>query len=168
MLPPTTSHVDQGGEDRRARGHLHLRRPRQPRAAAASSASSTCCPSIGGKAPTRSGKKRDIAATTLEPPLGSGAYRIKEFVAGRTRRLRARRRTIGARISTSISGATISTSCATNISAIPRSRSKPSRAITIDWRIENSAKNWATAYDFPAVKDKRVHAGGIPDRATAA
>ena len=31
-----------------------------------------------------SGKKRDIAATTLEPPLGSGAYRIKEFVAGRT------------------------------------------------------------------------------------
>ena len=31
-----------------------------------------------------SGKKRDIAATTLEPPLGNGAYRIKEFVAGRT------------------------------------------------------------------------------------
>src|SRR5436305_892416 len=31
-----------------------------------------------------SGKKRDVAATTLEPPLGSGAYWIKEFVAGRT------------------------------------------------------------------------------------
>ena len=31
-----------------------------------------------------SGRKRDIGATTLEPPLGSGAYRIKEFVAGRT------------------------------------------------------------------------------------
>jgi microcin C transport system substrate-binding protein len=30
-----------------------------------------------------SGKKRDIGATTLEPPLGNGAYRIKEFVAGR-------------------------------------------------------------------------------------
>ena len=26
----------------------------------------------------------------------------------------------------------------------------------VDWRIENSAKNWATAYDFPAVTDKRV------------
>ena len=26
----------------------------------------------------------------------------------------------------------------------------------IDWRTENSAKNWATAYDFPAVRDKRV------------
>ena len=32
----------------------------------------------------KAGKKRDIGATTLEPPLGSGAYRIKEFVAGRT------------------------------------------------------------------------------------
>ncbi|HXF88604.1 MAG TPA: ABC transporter substrate-binding protein, partial [Xanthobacteraceae bacterium] len=30
------------------------------------------------------GRKRDIGATTLEPPLGCGAYRIKEFVAGRT------------------------------------------------------------------------------------
>src|SRR5262249_60639837 len=30
------------------------------------------------------GKKRDIGATTLEPPLGNGAYRIKEFAAGRT------------------------------------------------------------------------------------
>ena len=29
-----------------------------------------------------SGKKRDVTATTLEPPLGNGAYRIKEFVAG--------------------------------------------------------------------------------------
>ena len=31
-----------------------------------------------------SGKKRDIGATTLEPPLGNGAYRIKEFVPGRS------------------------------------------------------------------------------------
>ena len=33
------------------------------------------------------GRKRDISATTLEPPLGSGPYRIKEFVAGRSVRL---------------------------------------------------------------------------------
>ena len=26
----------------------------------------------------------------------------------------------------------------------------------VDWRTENSAKNWATSYDFPAVKDRRV------------
>src|SRR5262249_55948139 len=30
------------------------------------------------------GKNRDVGATTLELPLGNGAYRIKEFVAGRT------------------------------------------------------------------------------------
>ena len=30
------------------------------------------------------GRKRDITATTLEIPLGSGPYRIKEFVAGRS------------------------------------------------------------------------------------
>ena len=29
------------------------------------------------------GNKRDIGATTLEPPLGSGPYRIKEFSPGR-------------------------------------------------------------------------------------
>ena len=30
------------------------------------------------------------------------------------------------------------------------------KADHVDWRTENSAKNWATAYDFPAVKDRRV------------
>jgi microcin C transport system substrate-binding protein len=30
------------------------------------------------------GRKRDISATTLEKPLGSGAYRIKEFIPGRS------------------------------------------------------------------------------------
>jgi microcin C transport system substrate-binding protein len=30
------------------------------------------------------------------------------------------------------------------------------KADNLDWRYENSAKDWATAYDFPAVRDKRV------------
>ena len=34
----------------------------------------------------------------------------------------------------------------------------------LDWRTENSAKNWATAYDFPAVKDKRVLLEEFPIR----
>ena len=33
----------------------------------------------------------------------------------------------------------------------------------VDWRTENSAKIWATAYDFPAVKDKRVVVRGVSD-----
>ena len=121
-----------------------------------SSARLTVLPKHWWEGTDKSGKKRDVAATTLEPPLGCGAYRIKEFVAGRTIVLRARVPTIGARTSTSTSAAIISTSCATNISAIRPSRSRPSRPTRIDWRTENSAKNWATAYDFPAVKDGRV------------
>ena len=30
------------------------------------------------------GNKRDVTQTTLEPPLGSGPYRIKDFAPGRT------------------------------------------------------------------------------------
>ena len=33
-----------------------------------------------------------------------------------------------------------------------------------DWRTENSAKNWAMAYDFSAVKDKRVILEEFPQR----
>jgi microcin C transport system substrate-binding protein len=33
-----------------------------------------------------------------------------------------------------------------------------------DWRIENNVKNWATAYDFPAAKDKRVVLETFPQR----
>ena len=35
-----------------------------------------------------------------------------------------------------------------------------------DWRTEGSAKNWATAYDFPAVKDKRVLQEEFPNRSS--
>ena len=31
-----------------------------------------------------------------------------------------------------------------------------------DWWSENRAKRWATAYDFPAVQDKRVVLGAVP------
>ena len=36
----------------------------------------------------------------------------------------------------------------------------------MDWRTENSAKNWATAYDFPAVTDKRVLLEEFPNRSS--
>ncbi len=38
------------------------------------------------------------------------------------------------------------------------------KADQVDWRSENSAKNWATAYDFPAVRDKRVLLEEFPVR----
>jgi microcin C transport system substrate-binding protein len=36
----------------------------------------------------------------------------------------------------------------------------------VDWRFENSAKNWATAYDFPAVAEKRVLLEEFPNRSS--
>ena len=104
----------------------------------------------------KNGNKRDIGSTTLEPPLGCGAYRIKDFSPRPQHRLRARERPIGARTSTSMSAATISTSCASSISATRTVALEAFKADTVDWRTENSAKNWATAYDFPAVNEKRV------------
>jgi microcin C transport system substrate-binding protein len=38
------------------------------------------------------------------------------------------------------------------------------KADQMDWRTENSAKNWATAYDFPAVREKRVVLEEFPIR----
>ena len=91
-----------------------------------SSARSPCCPSIGGRAPTNPATSATSAATTLEPPLGCGAYRIKSSCPAAPS-CRSASPTIGARISTSTSAATISTSCVSNISATPPSRSRPSR-----------------------------------------
>ena len=48
------------------------------------SVSSGCCPEHWWEGTDAAGKKRDIGATILEPPLGNAAYRIKEFVAGRS------------------------------------------------------------------------------------
>ncbi len=40
------------------------------------------------------------------------------------------------------------------------------KADQVDWRTENSAKNWATAYDFPAVKEQRVLLEEFPNRSS--
>ena len=102
-----------------------------------------------------SGKKRDVGATTLEPPLGNGAYRIKELVPGRTIVYERVKDYWAKDLNVNIGrdnfdelryeyfrDATVA------IEAF--------KADHVDWRTENSAKNWATAYEFPAVKDKRV------------
>ena len=44
----------------------------------------TVLPEHWWKGTDANGNKRNIGATTLEPPLGSGAYQIKDFSPGRT------------------------------------------------------------------------------------
>jgi microcin C transport system substrate-binding protein len=102
-----------------------------------------------------SGKKRDIGSTTLEPPLSSGPYRVKEFVAGRTIVYERVKDYWGRDLNVNIGR--------DNFDELRFEYFRDSTVVIeafkadhIDWRNENSAKSWATAYDFPAVKEKRV------------
>jgi microcin C transport system substrate-binding protein len=101
------------------------------------------------------GKQRNVGETTLEPPLGGGAYRVKEFSAGRY--------VVYERVKNYWASALNVNVGRNNFDEIRYEYFRDStvaleafKADTIDWRTENSAKNWATAYDFPAVTDKRV------------
>jgi microcin C transport system substrate-binding protein len=102
-----------------------------------------------------SGKKRDIAATTLEPPLGSGPYRIKSFAAGRNVVLERVKDHWGRDVNVKVG--------INNFDTITFEYFRDStvaleafKGDQIDWRLEQIAKDWATAYDFPAVRDQRV------------
>ena len=101
------------------------------------------------------GRKRDISATTLEPPLGSGPYRIGEFVAGRSIRLERVKDYWGANLPTQVGQNNFDEMrfefFRDNLVAL-----EAFKADQADWIAENSAKQWATAYDFPAVAEKRV------------
>ena len=95
-----------------------------------SSASLPVLPKHWWEGTDKSGRKRDITQTTLEPPLGCGALSPQGFRARPHIGLRSASTTIGARISMSIVGTRqLRRDSATNISATPPSRSKPSRAI---------------------------------------
>jgi microcin C transport system substrate-binding protein len=101
------------------------------------------------------GRKRDISATTLEKPLGSGPYRVKEFVAGRSIVLERVKDYWGANLPASVGQNNFDELrfefFRDNLVAL-----EAFKADQADWILENSAKQWATAYDFPAVTEKRV------------
>lgn len=101
------------------------------------------------------GRKRDVSATTLEVPLGSGPYKIKEFVAGRSIALERVRDYWGRDLPANVGR--------NNFDELRYEYFRDGtvaieafKADQVDWRTENSAKSWATAYDFPAVAEKRV------------
>ena len=103
----------------------------------------------------KAGNKRNIANTTLEPPLGNGAYQIKEFVPGRSIVYERVKDYWGKDLPVNIGR--------DNFDELRYEYYRDTlvaleafKADQIDYRVENSAKNWATAYDFPAVSDKRV------------
>ena len=109
------------------------------------------------------GVRRDVTQTSLEPPLGSGPYRLKDFAPGRTVVYEKAENYWGKGLN-----ATVGTN---NFAQIRYEYYRDStvaleafKGDQVDWRAENSAKDWATAYDFPAVRDKRVVKEEFPVR----
>ena len=111
----------------------------------------------------KNGRKRDVTATTLEPPLGSGPYRLKDFTPGRSLSYERVAGYWGKDLNANVGR--------NNFDVVRFEYFRDStvaleafKADQVDWRSENSAKNWATAYDFPAVKEKRVVLEEFPIR----
>ncbi|KKC32850.1 hypothetical protein WH91_11725 [Devosia psychrophila] len=101
------------------------------------------------------GKQRNIAESTLEPPLGSGPYELASFDAGRT---------IVYKRDPDYWGIDHPTQVGQN--NFDEYRIEYFLDLTVqfeafkgdqfDYWSENQARRWATAYDFPAVADSRV------------
>ena len=109
------------------------------------------------------GRKRDVSATSLEPPLSCGPYRIKEFVAGRSITYERVPEYWARDLNVNVGR--------NNFDLLQYEYFRDAtvaleafKADQVDWRTENSAKEWATAYDFEAVRQQRVIKEEFPIR----
>jgi microcin C transport system substrate-binding protein len=101
------------------------------------------------------GRKRDVTQTSLEPPLGSGPYRLKSFDAGRSATYERVKDYWGANLNVNVGQ--------NNFDEIRNEYYRDSTVLLeafkgdrIDFRTENVARNWVTGYDFPARQEGRV------------
>ncbi|WP_319530596.1 extracellular solute-binding protein [uncultured Cohaesibacter sp.] len=111
------------------------------------------------------GEQRDISKGTLEPPLGSGAYKIGDFSPGKY---------ITYDRVDDYWGKDLNVNVGTN--NFNQLRIEYFRDDTVlfenfksggfDFRVESTAKRWATEYEFPAAKDGRVAKEVIPDKSS--
>jgi microcin C transport system substrate-binding protein len=111
------------------------------------------------------GKPRDVGTQSLEPPLGSGPYRIKEFVPGHTVVFERVKNHWGKDLPVNI-GRNNFDEVRIEYFRDATIALEAFKADQFDWRIENVARYWATAYDFPAVLDKRVLKEEFPIRSS--
>ena len=108
------------------------------------------------------GKTRDIGKTTLEPPMGSGPYKIAAFTAGSTVRYELRDDYWGKDLNVNV-GQNNFRNITYTFFGDRDVEFEAFRAGNVDYRQENQASRWATAYDFPAVKDGRVIREEVPN-----
>ena len=109
---------------------------------------------------------RNFEATTLEPPLGSGPYRVGKFEAGRFIELE--------RVA-DYWGKDIPVNKGRWNFDVQRFEYYRDATVALeafkggnyDFRVEASAKDWATAYDIPEVKDGRIVKEAVPHKRPA-
>jgi len=113
----------------------------------------------------RNGKPRDVTQTTLEPPLGCGPYRIKEFEPTRTIVYERVKDYWGKDLPVNVGTSNFDEIRFTYLrdSTVALEAFKGDNA---DWRTESSAKEWALSYDFPAVTEGRVIKKEFPNRSS--
>lgn len=98
---------------------------------------------------------RDFDMTTLDVPMGSGPYRIKSFKPGREIVYERDPNYWGRDLPVN-KGQYNFDEIRYDIYRDTTVAVEAFKAGAFDVRIENESKKWATAYDFPAVKDGRV------------
>ncbi len=102
-----------------------------------------------------SGKQRDIASGTLEPPMGSGPYKVASVSPGRSISYERVPDYWGANLNVNIGQNNFDTVRYEYYRDL-NVEFEAFKADQFDYWSENQAKRWATAYDIPAVKDGRI------------
>jgi microcin C transport system substrate-binding protein len=98
---------------------------------------------------------RDFEATTLDIPVGSGPYKIKSFDAGRSVTYERVKDYWGKDLPVNV-GQNNWDIIRWDYYRDDTVSLEAFKAGNYDYRDENSAKSWATAYDAPAVRDGRI------------
>ncbi|WP_237154382.1 extracellular solute-binding protein [Oryzibacter oryziterrae] len=110
-----------------------------------------------------SGKPRDIRATTLEAPMGSGPYKVTSVDAGRQIVLERDPNYWGKDLPVN-AGINNFDRMSYEYFLDPTVLLEAFKGDKYDFRLERSAKMWATAYDFPAKTEGRVVTETYPKR----
>lgn len=101
------------------------------------------------------GNQRNIAESTLEPPLGSGPYELSSFDAGRTITYKRVEDYWGADQPTQV-GQNNFDEYRIEYFLDLTVQFEAFKGDQFDFWSENQARRWATAYDFPAVTEGRI------------
>jgi microcin C transport system substrate-binding protein len=105
---------------------------------------------------------RDFTRTTLEPPLGSGPYRVESLEPGRSITYRRVADYWGAALPVNVGRHNFDT-IRYDYYRDDTVALEAFKGGAYDLRPEASAKNWALAYDVPAVRDGRIRREQIPN-----